>query len=201
MATLVFLIPEAPGWLVRKVYRTTQNQDHQDHHDHRDHQDHHDHLVDFCHFLVLRVFTGRRTRHWAGWEGRRKNLPPRFSRGCRQYIFYSTIQQVEIELKARIDKVSAEPEIEDSACCVTLRKRVISIFTRCRGHNVHLHCCYLVPLWRCCRRPWLATVTNSRNFRKYHLVQLSSSRWKFCSILSSHPQSQNPCIANCFVRN
>ena len=62
MATLVFLIPEAPGWLVRKVYRTTQNQDHQDHHDHRDHQDHHDHLVDFCHFLVLRVFTGKLTR-------------------------------------------------------------------------------------------------------------------------------------------
>ena len=69
------------------------------------------------------------------------------------------------------------------------------------GTIIYLHCCYLVPLWRCCRRPWLATVTNSRNFRKYHLVQLSSSRWKFCSILSSHPQSQNPCIANCFVRN
>ena len=155
-----------------------------------------------CPFLVLRVSTGRRTRLWAGWEGRRKNLPPRCSRGCRRYIFYSTIQQVEIELKARIDKVSAEPEIEDSACCVKLRKRVISIFTRCRGHNIHLQCCYLVPPWWCCRRSWHATdVTNSRNFRKSHLVQLSSSRWKFCSILSSHPTLQLPCIANWFVRN
>ena len=113
------------------------------------------------------------------------------------YILFN-FQQVEIELKARIDKVSAEPEIEDSACCVTLRKRVISIFTRCRGHNIHLQWCYLVPPWRCCRRSWLATFTSSRNFRKSHLVQLLSSRGKFFMILSSHLPLQLPCIIALF---
>ena len=113
------------------------------------------------------------------------------------YILFN-FQQVEIELKARIDKVSAEPEIEDSACCITLRKLVISIFTRCRGHNIHLQWCYLVPPWRCCRRSWLATFTSSRNFRKSHLVQLLSSRGKFFMILSSHLPLQLPCIIALF---
>merc|ERR1719278_2219636 len=76
MATLVFLIPEAPGWLVRK-----------------------------------------------GLYGQADKALSWLRREEEEFA-----TEVEIELKARIDKVSAEPEIEDSVCCVTLRKRVISIF-------------------------------------------------------------------------
>ena len=47
------------------------------------------------------------------------------------------ISQVEIELKARIDKVSAEPEIEESGCCVSLRRRLFSVFTRCLHFNTN----------------------------------------------------------------